>query len=266
LEHDRPEHAFTAVDEQEEPSSWIGVLDRLREEPAYAAYKRRIMESLEPVSEGRYLDVGTGTGSDALALASGLGVEVVGVDVSRTMVDEARRRGLREAHVARAEALPFADASFDGCWADRTFQHLAEPEIALAEMVRVAKPGGRVVVADPDYDTQVVDVADQQLARRVLSYRADHALRNGTLAHRMGGLFVRAGLRDVSVEAAPVVLRDPTALDNALGLRSWAAVAHERGLLDAADVERWEETIDRSIADGHFLYSFSLFLTAGTKP
>jgi SAM-dependent methyltransferase len=266
LEHDRPEHAFTAVDEQEEPSSWIGVLDRLREEPAYAAYKRRIMESLEPVSEGRYLDVGTGTGSDALALASGLGVEVVGVDVSRTMVDEARRRGLHEAHVARAEALPFADASFDGCWADRTFQHLAEPEIALAEMVRVAKPGGRVVVADPDYDTQVVDVADQHLARRVLSYRADHALRNGTLAHRMGGVFVRAGLRDVSVEAAPVILRDPTALDNALGLRSWAAVAHERGLLDAADGERWEETIDRSIADGHFLYSFSLFLTAGTKP
>jgi SAM-dependent methyltransferase len=266
LEHDRPEHAFTAVDEQEEPSSWIGVLDRLREEPEYAAYKRRIVELLEPVSEGRYLDVGTGTGTDALALASGLGVEVVGVDVSRTMVDEARRRGLREAHVARAESLPFPDASFDGCWADRTFQHLAEPEIALAEMVRVAKPGGRVVVADPDYDTQVVDVADQQLARRVLSYRADHALRNGTLAHRMGGVFVRAGLRDVSVEAAPVILRDPTALDNALGLRSWAAVAHERGLLDAADVERWEETIDRSIADGHFLYSFSLFLTAGTKP
>jgi SAM-dependent methyltransferase len=266
LEHDRPEHAFTAVDEQEEPSSWIGVLDRLREEPEYAAYKRRIVELLEPVSEGRYLDVGTGTGTDALALASGLGVEVVGVDVSRTMVDEARRRGLREAHVARAEALPFADASFDGCWADRTFQHLAEPEIALAEMVRVAKPGGRVVVADPDYDTQVVDVADQHLARRVLSYRADHALRNGTLAHRMGGLFARAGLTDVSVEGAPVVLRDPTALDNALGLRSWAAVAHERGLLDAADVARWEETFDCSIADGHFLYSFSLFLTAGTKP
>jgi hypothetical protein len=70
----------------------------------------------------------------------------------------------------------------------------------------------------------------------------------------------------VSVEAAPVVLRDPTALDNALGLRSWAAFAHERGLLDAADVARWEETIDRSIAEGHFLYSFSLFLTAGTKP
>jgi SAM-dependent methyltransferase len=266
LEHDRPEHAFTAVDEQEKPSSWIGVLDRLRREPAYSAYKRRILQLLEPVRNGAYLDVGTGTGADALALASQFSVEVVGIDVSRTMVDEARRRGLREAHVARAEALPFQDSSFDGCWADRTFQHLAEPEVALAEMVRVAKPGARVVVADPDYDTQVVDVADQELARRVLPFRADRALRNGTLAHRMGGLFVRAGLTDVSVEAAPVVLRDPTALDNALGLRSWAAFAHERGLLDAADVARWEETIDRSIAEGHFLYSFSLFLTAGTTP
>jgi len=42
-----------------------------------------------------------------------------------------------------------------------------------------------VVVVDPDYDTQVVDVEDQTLARRVLRFRADRLLRNGTLAHRM---------------------------------------------------------------------------------
>jgi xanthine/CO dehydrogenase XdhC/CoxF family maturation factor len=135
-------------------------------------------------------------------------------------------------------------------------------------MVRVTRSGGRIVVVDPDYDTQVVEVANQELARRVLRFRADHALRNGTLAHRMGGLFARAGLSDVSVEAAPVVLRDPTALDNAMGLRTWAAVAHERGLLDLdeQEVQDWEREIDEASAEGRFLYSFSLFLTAGTEP
>jgi SAM-dependent methyltransferase len=263
-----PEHAFTSVDEQRDPAAWIEVLDRVRLEPAYAAYKRRIAELLQAQEGRRYLEVGAGTGADALDLASRFGVEVVGVDASRTMVEEARRRGLREAQVARAESLPFEASTFDGCWADRTFQHLADPEAALGEMVRVTRSGGRIVVVDPDYDTQVVEVANQELARRVLRFRADHALRNGTLAHRMGGLFARAGLSDVSVEAAPVVLRDPTALDNAMGLRTWAAVAHERGLLDLdeQEVQDWEREIDEASAEGRFLYSFSLFLTAGTKP
>lgn len=261
-----PEHGFTAVDEQSDPSAWIEVLEKLRQEPAYAAYKARVGELLHAVPGATYLEVGTGTGSDALAVAERFGVDVVGIDVSSTMVEEARRRGLQKAHVASAESLPFEDAAFDGCWADRTFQHLADPETALREMIRVTKPGGRLVVVDPDYDTQVVDVPDQELARKVLRFRADHALRHGTLAHRMGGVFVRSGLRDVSVEAAPVVVRDPTALDNVMGLRDWAAAARERGLLETGEVDAWTRMIDDAIVKGYFLYAFSLFITAGAKP
>jgi SAM-dependent methyltransferase len=261
-----PAHAFTAVDEQDDPSAWIEVLDRVRREPAYAAYKQRILELLEPVNGGSYLEVGIGTGADALELERRFQVRVAGVDVSRAMVEEARRRGLRDARVASAEALPFEDASFDGCRADRVLQHLADPEAAIAEMLRVTRPGGRLVVADPDYDTQVVDVADQELARKVLRFRADRLLRHGTLAHRLGGVFARAGVTDVVVEAFPVVLREPTALDNAMGLRSWARVAHERGLLGEEEVERWERGLDDAVAGGHFLYGFSVFLTAGRAP
>jgi SAM-dependent methyltransferase len=260
-----PPHAFSAVDEQEDPSAWIGVLDTVRREPAYASYKARLAELLRPDVGGRYLEVGTGTGADALELEARLGVRVTGVDASRAMVEEARRRGLRDVRVAVAEALPFEATTFDGCWADRVFQHLAAPEVALAEMVRVTRPGGRVVVADPDYDTQVVDVADQELARRVLRFRADHLLRNGALAHRMAGLFVRAGLTGVAVEAAPVVLRDPTSLDNAMGLRTWGRVAHERGHLSAEEAEAWERSLDEAVAGGHFLYAFTVFLTAATR-
>jgi SAM-dependent methyltransferase len=260
-----PAHGFTAVDDQADPRAWIDVLDRVRGEPAYRAYKARVAAQLRPAAGGRYLEVGCGTGADALALAARFGVEVVGVDVSGTMVEEARARGLASAVVADAAALPFEGEDFDGAWADRTFQHLAEPEAALAELVRVVGPGGRIVVVDPDYDTQVVELEDQELARRVLRFRADHALRNGTLAHRMGGLFAAAGLTDVSVETQPVVLRDPRALDDAMGLRTWAATAAECGLLSHEDAAAWERQLDEAVAEDRFLYAFSLFLTAGTR-
>jgi SAM-dependent methyltransferase len=210
--------------------------------------------------------VGAGTGDDALALAERYSVKVAAVDSSETMVEEARRRGLSDARVADACALPFPDASFDGCWADRVFQHLADPEAALAELVRVTKRDGRIVVADPDYGTQAVELEDQELARRILRFRAERMLRNGTLAHRMRELFAAAGLDDVTAEPAPIVLRDPTALDSAMGLRSWAATAHVHGVVTDEDARAWEGQLDTTVAEGRFLYSFTIFLTAGTKP
>ena len=259
------EHAFTDVDAQSDPSFWVDVLDRVRAQPQYAAYKRRTLELLDPRAGGTYLEVGVGTGADALACEERYDVSVVGVDASQAMVQEAARRGLARAVVADAHELPFEPESFDGAWADRTYQHLAEPARALAELVRVVRPGGTIVAADPDYGTQVVDVPDQELADRVLRYRVGR-LRNGRLAHQLGRLFVQAGLEDVRVEAVPIVLRDPAALDRALGLRDWAGIAHEHGLLDADDVPAWERALDEAVAGGWFLYSFSIFITSGRRP
>lgn len=206
------EHAFTDVDAQSDPEAWVRVLDTVRQEPLNAAYKQRTVELLDPQTGGCYLEVGTGTGDDALAFAARFSTSIVGVDSSSVMVEEARRRGLMDAVAADAHALPFEADRFDGAWADRTFQHLADPAAALGEMVRVVKPGGRIVVADPDYGTQGAAVADQELARRVLRFRAEFALRNDTLAHQMARLFAQAGLTDVRVEMVPIVLHDPTAL------------------------------------------------------
>jgi SAM-dependent methyltransferase len=193
-----------------------------------------VLELLAPTAGGLYLDVGGGTGAAARALgtvgrecAAGEPVAVV-LDRSVTMTREARRRGTISVAGA-AEALPFADSCFDGAWSDRTFQHLADPGRGLAELLRVTRPGGRIVIVDPDYDTQVVDVADRELARRVLRFRADHLLRSGSIAHRVPGLLAALGADIVRVEAATLVVRDHTAVDNVMGLRTWAATATSAG-------------------------------------
>ena len=58
---------------------------------------------------------------------------------------------------ANATELPFPDASFDASRSERMFQHLKDPDAVFGEMVRVTKPGGRIVVLDPDWGTASID-------------------------------------------------------------------------------------------------------------
>ncbi|WP_328972776.1 methyltransferase domain-containing protein [Streptomyces sp. NBC_00239] len=259
-------HGFTSVDTQPRPTEWVQVLDRLSAEPFYAAYKQRLQEFLRAEPGGLFLEVGAGTGDAAAALRSRSGVEVVAVDNSLTMIAQARDRGLPHAAVADGHRLPFAAGRFDGAWADRVLQHVAEPARVLDELLRVVRPGGRVALADPDYDTQVLDIGDQELARRVLRFRADVGLRNGSLAHRHAGLLAARGLHDIIVEAQTLVVRDPSAADHVMGLRSWAHTAAARGHLDLVDAERFVAQFDDAVRAGRFTYAVTFFLTAGTLP
>jgi len=63
------EHAFTDVDAQRDPATWVEVLDKVGKEPAYDTYKRRMVELLDPQRGGRHLEVGTGIGAGAIGFA-----------------------------------------------------------------------------------------------------------------------------------------------------------------------------------------------------
>ena len=70
-------------------------------------------------------------------------------------MDEARRRSQHtwiEFVVGDAHALEFQPATFDAARAARTLQHLKDARRALAELARVVRPGGRVVLPEPDWD------------------------------------------------------------------------------------------------------------------
>jgi SAM-dependent methyltransferase len=99
----------------------------------------------------RALDVGTGAGALALALAP-LVHEVVGVDRVPELLTLARERagGLRNLTFVEADAtaLPFEDGSFDLAGTLRTLHHVARPELVIAELARVTRLGGRILVVD----------------------------------------------------------------------------------------------------------------------
>jgi SAM-dependent methyltransferase len=97
----------------------------------------------------RAVDVGTGAGTLAFALAP-LVREVVGVDVVPELLEAARRAAPANVTFVEgdATALPFERASFDVGGTRRTLHHIARPELVVAELARVIRPGGTVLVED----------------------------------------------------------------------------------------------------------------------
>lgn len=102
-----------------------------------------------PRGDERALDVGTGAGALALALAP-LVRDVVGLDRVPELLALARERATANATFVEgdAERLPFEAWSFDLAGTLRTLHHVARPELVLAELVRVTRPGGRILVVD----------------------------------------------------------------------------------------------------------------------
>lgn len=114
---------------------------------------RQVVELAKPAPADRALDIATGAGHTALAVAARV-AEVVAYDMTEPMLRETARnaaaRGLANVKTQQgiAEALPFADASFDIVTVRQAPHHFADVRAAVREMARVAKPGARVVIVD----------------------------------------------------------------------------------------------------------------------
>ena len=118
-----------------------------------AAARKTILERLGAKTGERILEVGTGTGGNAQQLVA-MGVDYVGVDLAAGMLEIARRRldlaGHRHVPLAIADAhtLPFASRQFDRVLHVGAVNSFRDPEFALGEMSRVAKPGATIVLVD----------------------------------------------------------------------------------------------------------------------
>lgn len=119
------------------------------------AWKAVLARALPPpTTQGklRVLEVGAGTGVMSLLLAE-LGYELTAMDISRGMLQEARRkaaqRGLQITfEIADAETLPYADGQFDAVFGRHILWTLPHPDKALREWRRVLGPGGSLVLVD----------------------------------------------------------------------------------------------------------------------
>ncbi len=246
---------YAAVDESSDVASAVDWQERIDAWPAIAAYKARIdalVAGSEPV-----VDVGCGPGTDAARSPA------VGVDRSRAMATRASSRGVPVV-VGDAAALPLGDDAMGAVRSDRVLQHVRDPHAAIAEMARVIRPGGRIAIADPDQESLVIHVpgVPADLVDGVRRLRRDVGYRNGRLVTRLPAMLAAMGAADVTIDAFPLVLRDPA---DAFGIATWVDHWRDQGGFSNEDDALWRGRLDGS-RDAGFVYAVTYFVVGATLP
>jgi ubiquinone/menaquinone biosynthesis C-methylase UbiE len=262
---------YDDVDHQGHPEGAVRHLDYITGVESVKAYKREIYALLGIQPGSMVLDAGCGTGDDVLAMAQllqGRG-RIVGLDSSATMLDAARARAAGtdlpvEFRLGDVYALDCADGVFDGCRADRLFHHLVEPDRALGELIRVTKPGGRIVFFDPDFDASVIATANKAVARQVIHAICDR-VRAGAESRNHFARMRRAGLTGIIVIPKTFLFLDYALGEQLLGIEDAVQRLLDQAAIDQPTAELWLGELKQRDRDTAYLSMILGFTVAGRK-
>ena len=257
---------FTQVDRTKDPDFFIRFMDEAQKPAAIQASKRLMLQRIALAPGAAVLDVGCGPGTDVFEMVELVGPtgRLIGLDASEVMLAEARRRAKEfqvpiTFEVGEVLALPFEDGTFDVCRAERLLEHVTDAGQALAEMVRVTRPGGRIVVFDFDWDTLIVDHPDKETTRTFVQSYSD-SIRNGWIGRQLPRLFKEQHLEEIAIDPVQVFVYYALA---ELAFGSHLSLLQTNGTLDAGRARQWWEYLQQADERGTLLISFTAFVVAG---
>lgn len=220
----------------------------------------------------RILDVGCGPGFYVAEILEEVGPDgsVVGLDPSPDMLAVAAERAKGHSNVELREgdatSLPFEDDDFDGAISVQVLEYVEDATRALAEIHRVLRPGGRVVVWDVDWGTVSWHSSDPDRMNRVLHAWDEHLV-HPSLPRTLGPRLRSAGFSDVRYEGH--VFATDERIPDAYG-GAWLVsaienfVAGRRGV-SAQEAKAWRDDLRQLNEAGEYFFSCVQFCFAGRK-
>ena len=239
--------------------------------PDVASQRGEFLRMLDPKPGERVLDVGSGPGFLAAAIADavGSGGAVFGVDISEPLLAVARahcaQRSWVEFRRADATRLPFSDQDFDAVISTQVLEYVREVDAALAEIHRVLRPKGRVVIVDTDWDSIVWHSPDPDRMARVLAAWGEHAA-DSYLPRTLAGRLRNAGFRVEHERVIP--LFNPVYDENTYSNRvidTIAAFVTGREGIGRDEADAWARELRQAGERGDYFFSLNRYLFIARK-
>ncbi len=264
---------FSDVDGSKHPEHFVNCLnEQYTNDSAHQFNKQRILELVDLQNGQTVLDAGCGIGFDAMQMSLQVGKKghVFGVDISQEMIDTAKSNAahlelpltFRNGNIYKLE---FQDDFFDRCRVDHTFQHLSDPKAALTELIRVTKPGGKIIITDPDHDSLIIDTPFADVNHRFIRFRSDH-MPQGGIAHQLYGYFKELGLICINVEPLTHVYTDYEEKKITSPYLDEIWIAQEHGAVTREEAETWSDYLKDAINGERFICMLTYIITTGVKP
>jgi len=245
--------------------------------PDLAEHRDWLLSLLLPLQPGTFLDLGCGAGEFCAALAGRQthpDSRFVGLDAAESKILTARSATndprVEFRHEKVGARLPFSAATVDVVYSHNLLECLADPPSFVHEVARILKPGGQVLMAHWDWDSQVFDGTDKAAVRRLMHAFADWQQpwmdsADGWMGRRLWGLFDASSLFDGRPHARVMI--------NTIFAPPWYghARAHDlrhlvtHGLARAADYEQLLRDQDTLAQEGRYFYSITGYAYVGCR-
>jgi len=239
--------------------------------PGARARRLNILKVLALKLGERVLDVGSGPGHQAFELSSVVGPNgsVEGIDLADSALAISRNRcselGNIQFQLGDAYNLPFRNGTFDAVMSSQVFEYLDDVGLALTEMFRVLRSGGRVLIHDTEWGALMWNSGNADRMAKFMKIWDGH-LADPHLPRTLGKKLTDAGFVSVQAEAfVPVETRlDPISVSAVL-MKFVTGYVMSQGV-SRNEADAWENDLATAGANGDYFYSSNEYIFTAKKP